>query len=378
MAKRKRRGNGEGSIFQRADERWTATITIGHDANGKRRRRTVYGKTRGEVQEKLTRLQNQKLDGTLRAVDRETLGDFLDCWLRDVILPDRADNTYASYRLVVERHVKPHIGGVRLDRLNPACVQGMLSSLQRAGVGDRTRQNVYVVLKAALTLALKWGKVSRNACDGVDKPRAVKRDMRPLSANEARQLLAATRDDRFHALFALALSTGMRQGELFGLSWDDVDLVVGSLRVTRQLIEVSGNLKLTPPKTKRSRRTLELTDATVDALVDHRAQMLREGHVAADTVFCDSRGGLLRKSNFRNHIWIPTLKAVPISYRGFHNLRHTYATLTLGAGVPVHVVSAVLGHANASTTLNTYAHILDGMQSAARDKIGGILELQTA
>jgi integrase len=254
----------------------------------------------------------------------------------------------------------------------------MLSNLQRAGVGDRTRQNVYVVLKVALSLAVKWGKVSRNACDGVDKPRAVKRDMKPLSANEARQLLVATRDDRFHALFALALSTGMRQGELFGLSWDDVDLVVGSLRVTRQLIEVSGNLKLTPPKTKRSRRTLELTDATVDALVDHRAQMLREGHVAADTVFCDSRGGLLRKSNFRNHIWIPTLKAVPISYRGFHNLRHTYATLTLGAGVPVHVVSAVLGHANASTTLNTYAHILDGMQSAARDKIGGILELQTA
>ena len=91
-----------------------------------------------------------------------------------------------------------------------------------------------------------------------------------------------------------------------------------------------------------------------------------------------SPDGLLRKSNFRNHVWIPTLRAASIDYRGFHNLRHTYATLTLGAGVPVHVVSSILGHANASTTLNTYAHILDGMQSAARDKIGEILEAQTA
>lgn len=375
---RKRRGRGEGSIFQRADGRWTATITVGYNANGKRQRRTVYGKTKGDAMDKLTALTSQKLDGSLRAAERITLGNFLKCWLQDVILPERSDNTYASYQLVVNRHVNPHIGGIQLDRLNPACVQGMLASMKRAGVGDRTRQNVYVVLKSALSLAVKWGKVSRNACDGVDKPRAVTREMNPLLADEARHVLAETRDERFHAMFSLALSTGMRQGEMFGLPWCNVDLNAGTLRVTQQLTETTGNLKLGPPKTSRSRRTLELTGATVDALASHRARMLREGHAAAATVFCDSKGGLLRKSNFRNHVWIRTLKDVGIDYRGFHNLRHTYATLALGAGVPVHVVSAILGHANAATTLNIYAHVLDGMQSAARDTIDRVLETQTA
>jgi len=374
----KRRGNGEGSIFQRADKRWAATITIGYDAMGKQRRRTVYGQTKREVREKLTDLHVQQSAGTLRPIDRETLAEFLNHWLDTSIRPERSENTIDGYERTIKNHITPYLGSVRLDRIDAATLQRLLSELQGRNIGPSARKRVYEVLSSSLNRAVKWGKIRFNPCDGVEKPRADRQEMQPLSAVEARQMLNVTREHRLSALMVLALSTGMRQGELFGLSWDAVDLDRGILHVRQQLTNVKGIPKLTRPKTPKSRRLIELTDDAVEALTEHRALTLREGFGGSEVVFCGKNGGYIQRASFARNFWHRSLDKAGIERRGFHHLRHTYATLTLGAGVPVHIVSAVLGHARPSITLDVYSHVLEGMQSQARDSIGLILRFDSA
>jgi integrase len=374
----KRRGNGEGSIFQRADGRWTATISIGFGETGKRRRRTVYAATKREVREKLLELHLQQSAGTLRPVDRETLAEFLNHWLDTSIRPERSENTTDAYERTIRNHIVPYLGSVRLDRIDAATIQRLLSELQTRSIGPSARRRVYEILSSSLNRGVRWGKIRFNPCDFVDKPRTVRKEMQPLSAEEARHLLNTTREHRLYALMVLAISTGMRQGELFGLGWDAVDLDRGILHVRRQLTNVKGKPKLTRPKTPKSRRLIELTDDAVEALMEHRALMLREGYGGSEVVFCGANGGYIQRASFARNFWHRSLDKAGIERRGFHHLRHTYATLTLGAGVPVHIVSAVLGHARPSITLDVYSHVLEGMQSQARDSIGLILRAGSA
>jgi integrase len=161
----------------------------------------------------------------------------------------------------------------------------------------------------------------------------------------------------------------MRQGELFGLLWEHVDLPGGKLRIVQAAAEVAGKVSIRSPKTANSARVVELPPVAVKALKEHRAILMKEGNAGSDLVFPAPRGGLIPRSTFRHRYWLPILKHknVGAAPRGFHHTRHTYATLALGAGVPVHVVSRVLGHSKASTTLDIYAHVLQAHQTAATE-----------
>jgi integrase len=226
----KRRGHGEGSIKQRADGLWEARVSL---EGGKRR--SFYGKTRKEAQDKL-RVALRDLDAGLDlSAGRQTVGQFLDHWLEDVVKPTVRPKTHYSYAQLVRLHLKPNLGHHQLGKLTPQHVQAMMRAKSTAGLSPRTVQYLRAVLRRALGQALKWGLVSRNVATLVDPPRSVKKPVAPLTAEQARAFIAFTADDRLGPLFHVAIASGLRQGELFGLRWQDVDVTAGTLYVRHAL-----------------------------------------------------------------------------------------------------------------------------------------------
>ncbi len=365
----KRRGRGQGAVFLRGDGRWAASITIGHAATGKRIRRTVYGSTSAEVQEKLSELHSQRRAGRLTAATRQTVGAYLVSWLASVEPPSVRATTHLCYKCIIDTHIVPRIGTVGLQKLTALDVEEMYAAMKRAGCSPRRQQLAHAVLRMALKKAAKLRLVSRNVCEDVDAPKAPKATIRPLDRGQTDLLLASAAGERFEALFILAVTTGLRQGELFGLQWPDVDLERGVLAVRQTLVEISGRLSTGQPKSQAGRRSVKLPKVAIDAILDHRKRMLAEGHAGASFVFCDSEGGPLRKSNFERRVWKPLLAKAALPHFRFHDLRHTAATLLLAAGEHPKIVQERLGHSQISLTMDTYSHVLDGMQNGAADKL---------
>lgn len=364
----KRRGKGEGSIFQRANGTWVARLDRGYDENGKRLRKDVYGKTKREVQEKLTRMQSDSLNGTLLETQRITVAEFMKRWLEDAARPSVRETTYVWYEGLIRLHIAPRIGGVQLAKLTPMHIQGLYSQLERAGASPRLRQKVHAVLHRALNQAMKWGYVTRNVCDAVDKPKVAKKDMQVLSPQEVGRFLEAARDDRLYAMYVLALTTGLRQGELLGLYWKDIDLKSGTIAVQASLIEVKGQVYRAEPKSAKGRRQVDIPEVATAALKEHRKRMLAEGHTAT-WVFCTRNGTPYRKSNLVQKSFRPILTRAELPQIRFHDLRHTAATLLLKEGVHPKIVQERLGHSQISLTLDTYSHVLPSMQKEAADKL---------
>jgi integrase len=358
-------------VSRRKDGLWVARISLGYGPDGKRRRLVVYGKTKGEALEKLRKKQGEADLGTLPEPDKQKLSDYLARWL-DAARPSLRLTTYTNYEWVIRGHIAPHLGAVLVAKLTPAHVQGLLSAMGKAEAGARTRQLAYAVLHRALEQAVKWNLAPRNVADAVEPPRVPKKAMKTYTAEQAAQLLQAAQGNRLEALFVLAVSTGLRQGELFGLAWPDLDLDAGTVFVQRQLQEVKGKLTLTEPKSDCGRRRVELPAFAVAALHEHRKWMLAEGHLDGP-VFCDTRGGWLRKSNFTRNVFKPLLQKAGLPPVRFHDLRHTAATLRLLLGDHPKVVKELLGHSQINLTMDTYSHVLPTLQKESAARLDGLL-----
>lgn len=367
----KRRGNGEGSIYRRKDGRWCGSLVIGYDANGKRRRRIVYGRSRAEVKDKFAALQSSLLQGTLVSTDRTTVAEFLEQWVENSAQQRIRPATCRLYRGIIRNHINPVLGGVQLNMLTPAQVQALYGTMARAGKSPRLRQLAHAVLHRALTMALRWNLVVRNAAAAVEVPRAPRKEMKVLGVKEVARFLGAAREDRLYALYVLAIATGLRQGELLGLQWADVALAEGYLFVRRQLTEDAGVLSFAEPKTAAGRRRVDLPAFAVEALRQHRKALLQEGH-PGPLVFCDSEGNPVRKSNLIRRSFAKILVRAGVPRIRFHDLRHTAATLLLAEGVHPKIVQERLGHAQISLTLDTYSHVLPSMQRDAARRLDAV------
>ncbi len=376
MMAKSRRGNGEGSIYQRNDGTWCATIGVGYDANGKRRRRTLFGRTKADVLKTLA--EESKDVAHMHGVEAEkiTLGKYLDRWLRDAAKPTLKATTYANYERAVEKSIKPHLGGVKLAKLTALQIHGMYSTLEKAGASPDKICTTHAVLHRALKLAVRWRLLPFNVCADVERPKVERKAISPLSVEEARRLIESAHGERFEAIYVLAVTAGMRLGELLGLYWSDVDLKGRVVMVQRALQELNGKLTLKEPKSARSRRRIDIPQMAVDALIRHRAQMLAEGLAGVDLVFCNGRGGPMRRTHFHSQHFKRLLKAAGMRECRFHDLRHTSATLLLSQGVHPKVVQERLGHSQISVTLDTYSHVLPSMQVEAAGKFDAILERQ--
>jgi integrase len=367
-----RRGRGEGCIYQRKrDGCWLAIVDVGCRADGKRQRKYLYAGTKAEVLEKLRQFHSEGLAGVSAEPAKVTVAAFLARWLEEVARPSIRATTHLRYEITIRRHINPHIGGVLLSKLSPLHVQSMIATIQRDG-SPRNSQHAYQVLHRALGQAAKWGMVPRNVCAVVDKPKAPKRTMQVWTPEQVAQFLAAARGDRLGPLYFLALTTGMRQGELFGLQWQDVDLAGRTLSIQHTLLEISGRHELAEPKTAKGRRRVDLPAVAVRALSEHRERMAAEGHGEVAWVFCDTDGKPLRKSNVMRRSFNPLVEAAGVPLIRFHDLRHTAATLLLAQGVHPKVVQERLGHAQIAMTLDTYSHVLPSMQRDAADRLDAL------
>ena len=379
-----RRGNGEGSISRRiSDGRWEGKYTI-QTVNGPKRK-TVYGKKKSEVVRELTKAIADA-DGRIFTEERDmTVETYLERWLTDAVRGTVRESTYSRDKYLVNSHIEPAIGHLKLKNLTALHLQGLYRSLLDSGLSGSTVQKAHHVLHKALSQAVRWDLIARNPADAVKAPTPSKKAMRPLSAEQARRLLGAASKagDRLEAFYVLAVHTGMRRGELLALMWEDVELDsnVASLRVRRTLTrtESGGAYDLGEPKTKNSRRTIRLTRGAVEALRTHRKRQAEEklklGGLYGDQglVFAGEGGGILNPSNLRQRSFKPLLKNAGLPDISFHDLRHTCASLLFQRNVHPKFVQELLGHSSVAVTLDTYSHMLPGMGGEAADAMGDAL-----
>lgn len=373
-----KRGNGEGSIFKRTDGRWAATLDLGY-TDGKRRRKTFYGKTRREAQEQLTAALRTRQQGLPVITERQTIAEFLRRWLRDSARPQLRPLTYVTYEGIVEHHLIPAFGPLQLQALTPQHVQRFLNDRSAAGLAPATVRNILRVLHRSLEIAARWGLVARNVASLVDGPRMVRSEVRPLTPEEARRFLDAVAGDRLEALYTVALATGLRQGEMLGLRWSGVDLTRGTITVTTALQLIDGAPRLVEPKSATSRRVVVLPAIAVDALRRHRASQLEERlrvgeawNAEWDLVFAGPTGDPLSSRSLRD-AFKRHLKAAELGDSRFHDLRHSCASLLLAQGVPARVVMETLGHSSIQMTLNTYSHVMPVLTRQAADSMDAAL-----
>ena len=369
-----RRGAGEGTIRQRSDGRWEARVLV-TDPSGCRARRSLLGRTRAAVAAKLAEAQQAEASGLAAATSRMSLGDYLASWL-DAIEPRVRPRTYESYELIVRVHLAPALGHAALARLTPPQVQAFLNAKTRAGCSPRTVAYIRAVLRQALGQAERWGLVTRNVAKLADAPRVPRREIRPLDPTEARTFIEAIRGDRLEGLYVTALGTGLRQGELLGLSWRDVDLDAGTLRVRQALQRNRTGLVLVEPKSATSHRAVALPAVVVTALRAHRVRQLEERLAAAgrwpddarELVFLSTIGTPLEGVNVTRRFQALLVDA-GLPRQRFHDLRHACATLLLAQGVAPRVVMETLGHSQISLTMNTYSHVVPSMTRHAAERM---------
>jgi integrase len=380
---RKRRGRSEGSIFQRADGLWVGTISLGYDGAGRRKRRTIYGGTKGTVQAKIRALQTSADAGTLGDVGRLTVGEFMTRWLENTARPQIGAVTYQRYEILVRLHVKELLGGIQLGKLRATHVEAFYAQLERRGASASARKRVGTLLTTALRHAVRLKLISFNPATDVPKARPEHKEMLFLNESQVRRFLDVAQGRRLYALFALAVGTGMRQGELLALRWNEVDLDAGTVSVQRSLSQVKGEFVVKEPKSRSSRRIITLPPFAADALRQHRVKMLAEGNIGAP-VFCTRLGTYIEKTNLIRQCFRPVLEKANRTARAkakddepallppirFHDLRHTHATLLLSQGHSIKAVAHRLGHAKADVTLRVYAHVLPNDDQKLAEGLG--------
>ncbi len=284
-------------------------------------------------------------------------------------------STVERHEINIRVHIAPEIGKLKLKSLTPANVRGLHREKLDAGLSPATVRKIHSTLHKALAQAVADGLLPRNAAD-VKAPRPAPEEMRPLSEDEARRFLEAGKGDAFEALYVLAITTGLRRGELLALRWEDADLERGTLRVGRSLTREKGRYLLGDTKTKKGRRRVNLTPRTVAALKAHRKRQLEERmrfvglHEDRGLVFATSTGAIVSPENLVKRSFKPLLQRAGLPEIRFHDLRHTCATTLLGRSVHPKLVQELLGHATVAMTLDTYSHYLPSMGDQAGGAMG--------
>lgn len=380
MPARRRASHGESTIYQDADGRWHGQVSMGRKEHGQRDRRHVSGKRRSDVVAKVRELERARDAGIVAASGRvPTVEEWLTHWLTTIAAPKIRPSTLTRYRQLVHHQLVPGVGHQRLDKLQPEHVEKLYRNLLARGLSPASVVQAHRVLSRALKVALQRGRVARNVCALVEPPSVQRDEVRPLTAQEARQVLLAAQDRRNSARWSVALALGLRQGEALGLPWKTVDLDAGRLSVRQALQRQPGRgLVIVMPKSKAGRRTIALPAPLVEALRAHRAAQLQERLQAGPLweehglVFCQPNGRPIDpRSDHRQ--WQALLARAGVRAARLHDARHTAATLLLQQGVSARVAMDILGHSQISLTLGTYSHVAPEVADDAARRMGEAL-----
>jgi len=371
-----KRSSGEGTIVKRADGRWTGAISLPDGS-----RKWCYGRTQQEVTRKIAAVRRDRDSGLPISSERRTVGDYLESWL-EMRKPSLRPGAHDNYAWYCRKYIIPTIGKEQLSRLNGEHVQRLLSTRLSEGLAPSTVRYTHSVLRNALNEAVALGLVPRNVALMVKKPRARRIEMRCWDPEQTRTFLEAARSDRLYALYVVALSTGLREGELLALRWRDVTLPAsgdGSLRVQHTLHWRERVMSIEEVKTESGRRQVHLSTRATEVLRQHRLRQLDErarmGPIwrENDLIFCNRNGGAIHRSNFRRQSFARIVRAAGVPYIRPYDMRHTAATLLLLAGIHPKVVSEMLGHSSVTITLTIYSHVLPMIQRDAAAAMNRLL-----
>jgi integrase len=374
-----RRGNNEGSIYQRkSDQRWIGAALLGYDQFGRSIRKSVTAKTRNEVVQKLGKLRRQLEDGLPAPDTTLKVSQLFDRWFKDVLRHQVAPSAASNYMTIAKNHILPTLGNKKVADLKVAEVDQLLSIKIDSGLSSSTVRRIRAVLAQCLDQGIRWGVVSKNVASLSRAPKMVRTEGRTLTPAQAKHFMTCLKDHRNGALYALMLSTGLRRGEVLGLMWKDLDVESGVLNVKRQLKREDGVLLTSDTKTARSRRSVNLAAPMLAELLEHakcqkaEKRALGRSWTNSGYIFTSAVGTPIEPRNL-NREFKTICHDAGLGDWHPHELRHSAASLMLAQGVKLQVVSQVLGHASIRMTADVYGHILDPDREDAAKAMVGIL-----
>lgn len=395
-----RGANGDGTIRKRPDGRWEGRYSYGFNPRtGKPNQKSVYGKTQKEVRIRLKQITSEIDLGVYTEPTKMTLGTWLDIWIEDYN-KDVKPATLDQYKYQIRVHLKPNLGAVRLPELTAPMVQHVYNKLmepyklkqknwkgkdivrQRKGLSAKSIKNMNSVLHSALSQAVKLGYIPTNICSALTLPKVRKTEMHPVTGESLNALLKAIKGNPYEELIYVTMFTGLRQGEIIGLTWDCINLDTGMMTIYRQLQkqrETGSEYKFLPLKNSKS-RTFMVADNVIKMLKRQKTKQsemkLKAGKCWKNEegfVFTDELGNHISKyTAYENFKRCAAEAGIPATR--FHDLRHTYATLALEQGTNIKTVSSNLGHATVAFTLDVYGHVDEQMQKDSANRMQAFLE----
>jgi integrase len=366
------RGKNEGSIHKRENGTWRVQVSL------EGQRLSFTAKTRRECQEWLKKTVDQIDNGLTYDSTTVSLGEYLSSWLISV-KASRRHSTWIHYDHLVRAYIIPRFGTVKLKDLRTEQIQNLYNQMLADNIGAYTIIKLHTMLHSALEQAVKSGLAHRNVTDPAIPPKEPNKEMKILDESQVSQLLVTAHGTRYEALLHLAVATGMRQMEILGLKWSDLDWIKQTIKVERQLDRYNNEgVQFSPTKTRNGRRTIALGDRTCEILRQHYDRQHETQKKAGEAwqeyglIFTSANGTPI---HFRNLLrdFKHLLKAAGLPIIRFHDLRHTAASIMLNYGIPVIVVSRRLGHAKPSITLDVYGHLIPSMQEEAAQKIDELI-----
>lgn len=384
--KNTKNAKGGGTIRQRPDGRWEARFTVGRDpGTGKQVQRSVYGATQKEVRQKLAQITAAIDNGTYTAPSKMTVGQWLDIWTAEYLNHVRP-RTVEAYQCQIKNHIRPALGAIRLEELNAHTVQSFYNGLgkplgDKPGLSAKSIKNIHGILHKAIQQAVTVGYLKFNPADACTLPRVERKELKPLDEDATARFIEAVKGHRYETVFLVTLFTGMREGEVLGLTWDCVDFDRGTVTINKQLQKTTGGGSvyiLSPTKNGRG-RVIAPAPFVMGLLREQQRRQaewrLKAGPAWEDSglVFTNEAGGHLSHHTVYHNFKL-VVASIGMPEVRFHDLRHSFAVASIRSGDDIKTVQGNLGHATAAFTLDVYGHVTEQMKQASAQRMEGYIK----
>lgn len=375
----KKNAQGAGTIRKRPDGRWEARFSMGFNpVTGKQVQKSIYGKSQKEVREKLSLVTTELDEGTYTEPAKETLGEWLDTWMETYVKFSVKPYTADIYQSACDIHIKPALGKIKLSELRAPQIQRFYNGLlTEKKLSPKTVRNVHGILHRALRQAMKLEMIRNNPTDLCDLPKVQRKEIKPMEQDQITTFLNTIQGHKYELVYRVTIFTGMRQGEVLGLTWDCVDFDHNTIFVNKQLQKtkrVGGQYVLVPTKNSRS-RTVTVAPSVMAVLKKQRARQAETRLLAGpewdnpwNLVFTNELGGHLTHRAVYDQ-FKDVVRSIGMGSERFHDMRHTYAVASIESGDDIKTVQANLGHATASFTLDVYGHVTQKMRQQSADRM---------
>jgi len=400
----RKRANGEGSIYKRkSDNRWTGKLQVGFKQDGTPKYKVVYGDTQKEVKNKIEELKGNIKSNTFVESNKITFGEWLDIWLNVTMKNTVKDTTWLIYELMIRRHIKPELGGIKLMQLKPSHIQKLYNDKliggrcdgKQGGLSPKSIKHMHQTILGALKQALKEKLVSENVAYAANPPKVINKEMKTLDIDQIGKFLETAKTNyrykRYYPMYLLEIFTGLRRGEILGIRGKDIDFEKNTVTVVQQLVKAGSRIYLRELKTESSQnRIIIVPEQVIKVLKEHYENKIEEykklGYteekindiIVEGLLFTNELGDRIQPRNFiRNFKGLLKTAGISTTIR-FHDTRHTFSLLSLQQGVDIKTLQSDLGHGDISTTLNRYGHVNEKMKQDAAAKRSEFIKLDNS